>query len=248
MKRLSAIFLILILLALPGLASQVNEGYTPEELLQLWYQAGALLRENGLYPYVELRKGDTGYEVLALQERLTALNYYDKDIVPVFGGGTEGAMRRFERVNKLRANGWASAEDQVLLFKSIALPNTGTTVQPQMTQNIPSFITNMPGPGATPQPLTPTPATTLGEPVTAPPVTAPPVTAAPVTAAPVTTAPITEPPITIAPVVTFIPHVTFKLPGGIVTPKPFFTAVLPIKTPPPFELTDPIEDLGFPMP
>ena len=213
MKRLSAMFLVLILLALPGLATQMNEGYTPEELLQLWYQAGAMLRENGLYPYVELRKGDSGYEVLALQERLKAMDYYDKEIVPVFGGGTEGAMRRFERVNKLRVNGWASVEDQQLLFKSSALASNGLAAGPQAStgifDNIPSTFatatlmpqfTDLPtAVPVTPKPPTPKPGTTSPAPVTAAPVTAAPVTTAPVTAAPVTVAPVTDAPVTINP-------------------------------------------------
>ena len=214
MKRLSALFLVFILLALPGLAAQMNEEYTPEELLQLWYQAGAMLRENGLYPYVELRKGDRGYEVLALQERLKALDYYDKEIVPVFGGGTEGALRRFERVNKLRVNGWASAEDQVLLFKSTALASSGLPAGPQASTGIFDMIPSAFGtatlvpqmtdlPTAAPvtvKPPTPKPGTTSPAPVTAAPVTPAPVTPAPVTAAPVTPAPVTPAPVTPAPV------------------------------------------------
>lgn len=252
MKKLISLLIVLILLALPGLASQTNSGQTPEELLALWYQVGALLRESGSYPYVELRIGDSGYEVLALQTRLKELNYYEKEVVPIFGGGTEGALRHFERVNGLKVNGWASVEDQQLLFKSIALPNAGTTVQPSPSSSPPANslvpnvtvkpITSTPtasvtGSGATSKPPTPTPATTLGEPVSAPPVTP-------------------TPGLTLGPIVTFKlptslttlgPQVTYKLPTTkIATPGPFVTLVLPIVTPPPFDLTKP--ELVIPHP
>ena len=259
MKRLSAMFLVLILLALPVLATQMNEGYTPEELLQLWYQAGAMLRENGLYPYVELRKGDSGYEVLALQERLKAMDYYDKEIVPVFGGGTEGAMRRFERVNKLRVNGWASVEDQQLLFKSTALASNGLAIGPQASTGIleiipsvfgtatlmPQFTDLITAAPVTEKPPTPKPGTTSPAPVTAAPVTAAPVTAEPATPTPDNTLgePVTAPPPTLN------PKDIFSIPDNlvIVTPGKLTTSVLPLISQPPFELTQPILDFTIPQ-
>lgn len=101
--------------------------YTPDEMLQQWYQLGDLLRENGNYPYVELSKGDTGYEVTALQTRLTALGYYHKEIVDNFGSGTYSAMRAFEKANGLTADGKASVADQQLLFSSSAVAYTATS-------------------------------------------------------------------------------------------------------------------------
>lgn len=176
MKKLSILLMVLILLILPGLASQTDSGYTPEELLAIWYQVGAMMHENGTYPYVELRYGDTGYEVMTLQTRLKELSYYDKEVVPTFGGGTGTAMRLFEKVNKLKVNGWASVEDQQLLFKSVALASSGMPLPPQDTTIFPGII---------PSTLfTATPA-----PVTIAPSTAMPVTTASPTKAPVTTMP-----------------------------------------------------------
>lgn len=251
MKKLITLLMVLILLALPSLASQTTGDYTPEELLMLWYQVGAMLRENGTYPYVELRKNDTGYEVMALQTRLRELNYYDKEVVPTFGGGTEAAMRHFEKINQLKVNGWASVEDQQLLFKSIALPETGTTVQPAASSGLPANtfvpiitlkpITPTPAsstltPAITPAPPTPTPATTLGDPVTAPPTVTPGLTLGPIVTFKLFT-----------PAIPVDPPVTYKLPTTkIATPGPFVTFVLPIITPPPFELTKP--ELVFPHP
>lgn len=102
-------------------------GDTPEEMLQQWYQLGELLRENGNYPYVELGKGDTGYEVTALQTRLTELGYYHKEIVDNFGSGTYSAMRAFEKANGLTVDGKASVADQQLLFSAAAAAYTATS-------------------------------------------------------------------------------------------------------------------------
>ena len=131
MKRTLVLLLALALLAAPLTALQQDVNISDDPLLAQWLQLGQQLRENGTYPYVELRREDRGYEVIALQTRLFQLNYYDKDIVPVFGTGTEAAMRRFEKANALRVNGWASVEDQRLLFQSAALAAPGTTPKPQ---------------------------------------------------------------------------------------------------------------------
>jgi peptidoglycan hydrolase-like protein with peptidoglycan-binding domain len=180
MKKLAIMLMILILLILPGLASQTDSGYTPEELLAVWNQVGAMLRENGTYPYVELRNGDTGYEVMALQTRLKELGYYDKEVVPTFGGGTGTAMRLFEKVNNIKVNGWASVEDQQLLFKPAALASSGMPLPAQAATLFPGIIpsnlfTATPAPQGTNQIVTPSitpksPAPTLnsatGSPVT----------------------------------------------------------------------------------
>ncbi len=94
--------------------------YTPEELLQQWTALSAQLRADGAYPFSDLKKGDTGYEVTALQTRLTELGYYHKEIVDNFGNGTYAAMREFEKVEGLPVNGAASAADQQALFAGTA--------------------------------------------------------------------------------------------------------------------------------
>ena len=100
--------------------------YTPEELLQQWYQIGAMLRTNGTYPFTALKKGDKGYEVQALQTRLAELGYYTKAVVDNYGTGTYTAMRLFEKTNKLKVDGKASVEDQIALYNSEAPEYTGT--------------------------------------------------------------------------------------------------------------------------
>ena len=139
MKKI-AVFLLLFCLALmPAQAEMTDEAqaYTPEQLLQSWHQIIALMRETGVYPYVELSEGDRGYEVMFLQARLAHLLYYGKEISPQFGKGTYAAMRMFERTNKLRVNGIASVEDQKLLFSSKALPNPGNPAGLDEGQTVP---------------------------------------------------------------------------------------------------------------
>jgi len=128
LKRIIAIFFAALLFfsVMPATgtesaaAAQTNEAllsaYTPDELLQQWLQISDLLRTYGLYPYVELEQGDTGYEVTALQTRLAELGYYKKEVVDIFGNGTYNAMRAFEKDNGLSVNGIASVADQQVLF------------------------------------------------------------------------------------------------------------------------------------
>jgi hypothetical protein len=135
MKRIVGILMAVLFIcgALPALSETIPpaeasapattplSSYTPDELLQQWYQIGAMLRENGFYPYVELRKGDTGYEVKALQTRLAGLGYYKKEVADNFGRGTYSAMRLFEKANRLTVDGIASVSDQQTLFSSKAI-------------------------------------------------------------------------------------------------------------------------------
>lgn len=125
MKRIFILLFTTVLLftAAPALGEAASvdafyANYTSEELLVLWNQIADLLRADGSYPYVELEKGDTGYEVTALQTRLAELGYYEKEIVDNFGNGTYNAMRAFEKDYGLQVNGVASVSDQQLLFST----------------------------------------------------------------------------------------------------------------------------------
>lgn len=129
---------------IPMLTATPLSAYTPDELLQQWYQIGAMLRENGKYPYVELRKGDTGYEVKALQMRLAELGFYKKEVVNEFGKGTYSAMRLFEKANQLTVDGIASVSDQQILYGKMAIAyseekttsnNNGSDVRSGATSN-----------------------------------------------------------------------------------------------------------------
>jgi peptidoglycan hydrolase-like protein with peptidoglycan-binding domain len=133
-RLLPALILLMVCVALPSFGEQATvpvvtpaPTYSPEQWLQLWYQIGDMLRANGTYPFVELKKGDSGNDVRALQTRLAELGYYSKKVVDEFGAGTYTAMRLFERANDLSVNGIASVRDQKLLFSHLALASDGTT-------------------------------------------------------------------------------------------------------------------------
>lgn len=138
MKRFALLLVCAVLFfgSVPALASSVDAGngillsdYTSDELLMMWNRLGALLRANGSYPYSELERNDTGYEVTALQTLLSALGYYQKTIVDNFGNGTYNALREFERANGLKADGVASAQDQQALYQAVAALETDTEAQ-----------------------------------------------------------------------------------------------------------------------
>ena len=156
MKRVVALILVCLMICIlpawdkqpvkPAAAEEEGTAYTLQELLALWHQIGGLLKENGYYPFVQLHKGDTGYEVRLLQVRLSELGYYHKALADNFGSGTYAGMRMFEKVNGLPVDGNASVEDQQLLFSKQAIPNYGYEE-----------------PGGEMASPTPTPASTLGE-------------------------------------------------------------------------------------
>ena len=136
MKRLITLLLtVMLLFSLPpttGFAESAADNtdadiiisnYTADELLQIWQQLGILLRDNGAYPFSELERGDTGYEVTALQTQLNALGYYQKAIVDNFGNGTYNVLRTFEKENGLKVNGVASPEDQQFIYQAVAALN-----------------------------------------------------------------------------------------------------------------------------
>ena len=141
MKRIVGILAAVVMLffALPALgeaaspttapttteAPVASTGTSPDELLAQWNQLGDQLRALGNYPFVELKKGDTGNEVRALQTRLAELGYYKKEVVDNFGKGTLNAVKLFEKVNKLKVNGVASVKDQQLLYSDKAAPYEG---------------------------------------------------------------------------------------------------------------------------
>lgn len=102
---------------------------------------------------MELRRGDSGYEVIILQLRLAQLNYYTKAIDPKFGPGTEAGVRRFQQVSNLKANGVATVETQRLLFMSSALPLPGTVARSDISLiPLPAYFVAGEGPKATKKP------------------------------------------------------------------------------------------------
>ncbi len=148
MKRLimMAFAVLLLFSTVPAIQASASAtdatqfaSYTPDELLQQWYVIGDLLHANGKYPYVELEKGDVGYEVMALQTRLAELGYYKKEVVDNFGNGTFSAMQAFEKDNGLTVDGIASVSDQQLLFSgevsAVVQQKTNTSAGTQTSTN-----------------------------------------------------------------------------------------------------------------
>ena len=140
MKRYIALILTILILAGSGFAygestaapdasalvAQMASTYSPDQLLAQWLALSNVLRGLGKYPFVELKKGDTGLDVQALQTRLSELGYYRKEVVDNFGNGTYSALRAFEKANGLSVNGVASVEDQQILFGNTAVKATET--------------------------------------------------------------------------------------------------------------------------
>jgi peptidoglycan hydrolase-like protein with peptidoglycan-binding domain len=71
------------------------------------------------YSYSELRYGDLGADVAALQRRLQELGYFNTHPTGSFREITLNAVRYFQRVNRLPVTGVADRETLALLFGSI---------------------------------------------------------------------------------------------------------------------------------
>ncbi|MDD4080316.1 MAG: peptidoglycan-binding domain-containing protein [Eubacteriales bacterium] len=68
------------------------------------------------------RMGSIGPEVIQLQERLTALGYYQGELDGQFGRATQEAISRFQAQNGLEADGMAGSLTLARLYDSQAIP------------------------------------------------------------------------------------------------------------------------------
>ncbi len=104
--------------------------------------------------YIELWKGDTGEQVKRLQIRLSDLGYFNDQINGVYGSRTKDAVRLFQQINGLDADGVAGVLTQERLYSPWAIPNG---VDPRYTPApVPTPAPTGVQPTATPAP-TPTP-------------------------------------------------------------------------------------------
>ena len=78
--------------------------------------------------YTMLKKGSRGSDVKELQQRLNELDYSCGTPDGIFGAGTEEAVRKFQRVNGLTADGIAGPATQAKLYGSGAAENDGSGV------------------------------------------------------------------------------------------------------------------------
>jgi peptidoglycan hydrolase-like protein with peptidoglycan-binding domain len=78
----------------------------------------------------DLRRGSQGQEVVALQQRLADLGFYQIAIDGDFGRGTETALRSFQRQNGLADTGVYSAGDRaVIASQPLPMPAVSTVAQ-----------------------------------------------------------------------------------------------------------------------
>ena len=72
-----------------------------------------------------LRNGSKGQEVKDVQSRLASLGYYDRNQIDgEYGSGTREAVRAFQKMNGLDADGIVGTETREVLFSSDAKPFT----------------------------------------------------------------------------------------------------------------------------
>ena len=78
-------------------------------------------------PGSTLQYGDSGDDVLAAQEQLTALGYYHGTCSGRFLEGTQSAARRFQQLNNLPQTGKLDAATWIVLFSDAAIARDGST-------------------------------------------------------------------------------------------------------------------------
>lgn len=101
----------------------------------------------------EVRLGDDGTDVRAIQKLLHGLGYYDGKINGYFGIATEEALKSFQQRNGLDEDGIYNLDDRDILYSGDARPYHDPTPTPKPTST--------PKPAKTPKPTkTPKPAKT----------------------------------------------------------------------------------------
>lgn len=88
--------------------------------------SSALEEEEQLAQYGTLEEGNTGDQVLAMQERLAELGYLTAEYDGHYGATTADCVSRFQSANGLEATGIADPATQLALFKEGALREDGT--------------------------------------------------------------------------------------------------------------------------
>lgn len=76
------------------------------------------------------RRGSRGSEVKRIQHRLADLGHYRGPLDGIFGGGTEAAVRSFQRAEDLHLDGVVGPETWRALFDEEEVPEPGITTEP----------------------------------------------------------------------------------------------------------------------
>lgn len=132
MKRVFVVLIVLILLApIISLASTVDIAKMADQELVALYEAVAdELRQRGKFPYIELKNGASGDEVVRLQHRLVELGYLTKDPTGKFDKNTVNAWKEFQKASGNKQNGIASVAEQELIFSEKAAAKPTPTPKP----------------------------------------------------------------------------------------------------------------------
>lgn len=110
------------------------------------YAPVAKFSENAPTPapvYEELKAGDKGDAVKALQTRLTELGFYAKKIDAAFGKATSAALSAFQAKNKLPSTGVADQATQELMFSDKAKNHKGALVKTVVATPAPAKLRNL---------------------------------------------------------------------------------------------------------
>lgn len=86
--------------------------------------------------YIELRQGDEGKRVMALQNRLTELGYFSGDTDGYYGSTTIKAVKLFEKAYGKTQTGVATVSLQKTLFSDSAKPYSGATPTPEPAEYV----------------------------------------------------------------------------------------------------------------
>lgn len=81
--------------------------------------------EGGDYSGETYREGDTGSMVKWIQESLTTLKYYKRNISGTYGSGTKEAVRQFQKEHGLSADGVAGPKTIAKIMEAISNKNAG---------------------------------------------------------------------------------------------------------------------------
>ena len=88
--------------------------------------------------YTTLKKGDTGNDVVLLQQALAQLGLLTSAADGIYGTGTMTAVRKFQQANGLDVDGIAGAKTQEVLFEmSPVTPIVEATVAPGEILDLP---------------------------------------------------------------------------------------------------------------
>ncbi|MEM6520730.1 MAG: peptidoglycan-binding protein [Cyanobacteria bacterium P01_C01_bin.70] len=106
-------------------------GVATVQTQEVLYSANAVPESNAPV-YQDLRNGDRDAAVETLERRLQELNYFQGQVPDnQYDANTETAVRNFQTRNSLPVNGVATVQTQENLYSNTAIPNSGSSVNPE---------------------------------------------------------------------------------------------------------------------